>query len=249
MEELVNCPVCNGQRFINFLICTDHFLSGEDFTIVQCTACGLRFTNPRPDKSSILRYYESEEYISHDTKKNTLLNKIYKLARNYAVRKKFNIVKNFASGLSLLDIGCGTGEFIYYCKKNNFLPTGIEPNFKARNSAIENYSLDIYDENHLHSLAPATFDVITMWHALEHVHELRSRLEKIRSLLKPEGVLCIAVPNCSSWDAEKFKEFWAAYDLPRHLYHFTPTSMNETFSKNDFRIQKIIPMKLDAYYI
>ena len=249
MEKLDNCPVCKGRIFIDFLICKDHLFSAEDFKIVQCTACGLRFTNPRPDETSILRYYDSDEYISHNAKKNTILNKIYKTVRNYAIRKKFDLVKKHSLGVSLLDIGCGTGEFLHYCNRKNFLTTGIEPNIKARNSAIENYSLDIFDENHLHSLPPSSFDVITMWHVLEHVHKLQGRLEKIRSLLKPEGALFIAVPNCSSWDAEKYKEFWAAYDLPRHLYHFTPESMSETCRRNNFQIKKIIPMKFDAFYI
>jgi 2-polyprenyl-3-methyl-5-hydroxy-6-metoxy-1,4-benzoquinol methylase len=249
MENLTTCPVCGNQNFKNFLSGKDHFLTGEEFTIVQCSNCDFRFTNPRPDEKEMTLYYESDEYISHDSKKRSILQTIYTVIRKFTIRNKYRIVNKYSSGSSILDIGCGTGDFLNYCRKMKFETTGIEPNKKARTFANENLSLTVYEESHLDTFQPGSFNVITMWHVLEHVHHLNERLKKIHSLLKPGGTLIIAVPDSYSWDAKKFNSFWAAYDLPRHLYHFTPDSMKNLITKNGFRIEKVIPMLFDAFYI
>ena len=249
MEELKTCPLCGNENFTHFLSARDHFLSRESFTIVQCHNCNLKFTNPRPDESVMPRYYESEEYISHDTRQKSLLHSLYKFARNIAVRNKYNIIRKYSNGFSLLDIGCGTGEVLNYCSKKNFQTTGIEPSEKARNFAATNYGLQIFDESHLDHLPDHSYHVITMWHVLEHVHNLNARLKKIHDLLIPGGALIVAVPDCDSWDAKKYGDYWAAYDLPRHLYHFSQETIKTLMAKNDFRVQKIIPMKMDAFYI
>jgi SAM-dependent methyltransferase len=249
MENLNNCPVCGNQNFKDFLSGKDHFLTGEEFTIVQCCNCDFRFTNPRPDEKEIPLYYDSEEYISHDTKKTSILQTIYMSVRKFTIRNKYRIVKKYSNSYSLLDIGCGTGDFLNYCRKMKFETTGIEPNIKARKFAAENLFLNVYDESHLDTFLPGSFSVITMWHVLEHVHQLNERLLEIYKLLKPDGTLIIAVPDSDSWDAKKYKSCWAAYDLPRHLYHFTPDSMKNLTIKNGFQIEKIIPMLFDAFYI
>ena len=152
-------------------------------------------------------------------------------------------------GNALLDIGCGTGEFLNYCRKRNFTTTGIEPSEKAGRFASEEFGLTIFTENKLDDFPPASYDVITMWHVLEHVHKLNERMHQIEKLLKPGGTLIIAVPNSDSWDAAMYKYFWAAYDLPRHLYHFTRYSLKKLANKNGFSVNVIIPLKFDAYYI
>jgi SAM-dependent methyltransferase len=249
MENLNTCPVCGNKNFKNFLSGKDHFLTGEEFSIVQCNNCGFRYTNPRPDEKEMPLYYDSEEYISHDSKKRSTLQTFYTVIRKFTIRTKFRIIKKYSNGSSLLDIGCGTGNFLNYCRKMKFETTGIEPNDKARKFAIENLSLNVYDESHLDKFHPVTFNVITMWHVLEHVHQLNERLKNIHTLLKPGGTLIIAVPDSDSWDAIEYKSFWAAYDLPRHLYHFTSVSMRNLTTKNGFRIEKTIPMLFDAFYI
>jgi 2-polyprenyl-3-methyl-5-hydroxy-6-metoxy-1,4-benzoquinol methylase len=249
MENINTCPVCGNQNFKTFLSAKDHFLTGEEFTIVQCSNCDFRFTNPRPAEKEMPIYYDSEEYISHDTKKKSFLQIIYTSIRKFTIRRKYLIAKKYAHGFSLLDIGCGTGDFLNYCRKMKFETTGIEPNNKARKFASENLSLNVYDESSLDTFLPGSFNVITMWHVLEHVHQLNDRLLKIYELLKPDGTLIIAVPDSDSWDAKKFKSYWAAYDLPRHLYHFTPDSMKNLITKNGFRIENTIPMLFDAFYI
>ena len=249
MERIISCPVCENKNFKAFLNGKDHFLTGEEFTIVECSFCRFRFTNPRPDENEIPRYYDSPDYIAHDAGKHNLIQTIYKIIRKVTIRNKYSIVKKYSNGKVLLDIGCGTGEFLDYCLKMNFDTTGIEPNEKARRFAIEELGLTIFDESKLDDFFPATFDVITMWHVLEHVHKLNERMQRINQLLKPNGTLIIAVPDSDSWDAGKYKDFWAAYDLPRHLYHFTQDSFKKLANKNGFSIDAIIPLKFDSFYI
>jgi len=249
MEILISCPVCENTNLKVFLKGNDHFLTREEFTIVECVECGFRFTNPRPDEKEIIRYYDSPDYIAHDAGKRTLLQSIYKTIRKITLRYKYSIVQKYSIGKALLDIGCGTGEFLNYCQKKNFETTGIEPNTKARNFASEELGLNIFAEHKLDDFSPATFDVITMWHVLEHVHKLNDRMMRINQLLKPEGTLIIAVPDSDSWDASKYKDFWAAYDLPRHLYHFTQDTLKKLANKNGFFVDTIIPLKFDAFYV
>jgi 2-polyprenyl-3-methyl-5-hydroxy-6-metoxy-1,4-benzoquinol methylase len=248
MEILSSCPVCGKTKFILFLQGIDYFLTKEEFTIVVCTSCGMKFVNPRPDTTEISKYYESPDYVSHGGKKN-VLNSLYRVVRYYAIKKKYKLVKNHARGKKLLDIGCGTGEFIFFCNQMGFDVKGIEPGEKPRSFAKANYQLNVQDEGYLDNIVDAEFDVITMWHVLEHVHQLHDRMNKIGEILKPGGTLIIAVPNSDSWDARFYGKFWAAYDLPRHLYHFSAETMKIFAGEHHFKIDKIIPMKLDAFYI
>ncbi len=228
---------------------TDLFLSRETFQVVECRECGFRYLNPRPCSDEIGRYYQSEEYISHDAKKGDLFSRAYRLARRISIRRKYTVVSRTAKPATLLDYGCGTGEFLRYCQMKGVKVTGIEPNEKARNFAIEQYGIPVIAS--LAGLDPAAglYDCITLWHVLEHVHDLDGTLEKITRILTPGGTLVIAVPNCLSGDARKYGEFWAAYDVPRHLYHFTPGTLRRLMERHGFTVQQTLPQKLDAYYI
>lgn len=249
MENVSACPLCGNTVFSIFLHSKDYFFSGEEFDIVKCTKCGLKLTNPRPEADEIGRYYESEDYLSHDVKKKSLISSIYKIARKISLGNKFRLVKKWSNGKDILDIGCGTGEFLGICQQKGMTVTGIEPNIKAASYAREVNKIRVYDEKYLESLSEPSFDVITMWHVLEHVHDLNERMSKISQLLRSSGILILAVPNSSAFDAELYKTFWAAYDLPRHLYHFSQETILMLGEKHHFRIEKILPMKMDAYYI
>jgi len=249
METLSHCPVCENDSFTEFLRTKDFFLTGKEFTIVQCSRCGFKFTNPRPGKDEISAYYESEDYLSHYTGKNDPKTRIYKWIRKINIRSKYRIINKYSTGKKLLDIGCGTGEFLAYCRQKGLEVTGIEPGKKALEYASEKLQLPVYDELWLNNQKHQGFDIITLWHVLEHVHELRGRMKTIKDLLNPGGLLCIALPNPGSWDARHYKEYWAAYDLPRHLYHFDRSSMMKLAEKHELKLVKIIPMKWDAYYI
>ena len=248
METLSLCPVCGKPDFSEFLHGKDFFLTQEEYQILVCNHCGVKFVNPRPGIYDIGRYYESPEYISHGGK-NNLLHSFYRMVRMISVRRKFRLMQKVNSGKELLDIGCGTGEFLHYCSKQGYKVTGIEPGEKARNFAIATHHLDISEESYLAGLTTPRFDIITMWHVLEHVHKLNDRMKKINEILKPDGTLVVAVPNSDSWDAKHYNEFWAAYDLPRHLYHFSQSPMKLLAKNHNFILERIIPLKMDAFYI
>ena len=243
---LNECPVCNSHNFHSVLEVKDRLVSSEVFTIVECSDCLLRFTNPRPDSNDLPKYYESEEYISHTNKGNSLINRIYKLARVFTLRSKRKLIEKSASKKTLLDIGCGTGHFINYCTDHNWEVTGVEPDSNARNLAS---SSGVVVHDHINKIAGQQFDVITLWHVLEHLPDLTATITKIKTLLKENGKLIIAVPNYLSKESSIFEEFWAAYDVPRHLYHFTPKTLSILAEKNGLKIASTHPMWLDSFYI
>lgn len=250
MEILKECPVCKANTFENFLKCKDFTVSQELFQIVHCNSCGLKFTNPRPDTAEIGRYYESAEYISHSNSKKGLINKLYQLVRKRAIQGKLNILEKEVGELkrNILDIGCGTGEFLSICKEKGWETKGIEPNKNARLQGIQNYNLKIEEEGYLDALNDH-YSIITLWHVLEHVHKLRERVKQIHDHLSEGGKAIIAVPNYTSADAEKYREYWAAYDVPRHLYHFSPAVIKKLFREEGFKHTRSIAMLFDSYYV
>jgi 2-polyprenyl-3-methyl-5-hydroxy-6-metoxy-1,4-benzoquinol methylase len=249
MELLSNCPVCNNNKFSEFLQCKDHFLSKETFFILKCENCGLLFTNPRPDKKTIGQYYKSNQYISHSNTRKGIVNRIYHFVRSLNHRTKYKSISKIKSEGEILDIGCATGEFLAYFKKRGWKITGIEPDSDARKYAQNNYCLDVFPEDEIQSLGEKRFDVITLWHVLEHVPELNRRIQELYRLLKDDGILIIAVPNASSYDANHFGTYWAGYDVPRHLYHFNKEVIGRLFKKHHFICSDILPMKFDSFYI
>ena len=249
MEELEYCIICGNNKFSNYLQGKDYFLTHEEFTIVKCNECGFLFLNPRPDINEISRYYKSEEYISHSNSKKGLLNKAYHFIRKKNHRKKFDLVSSYKKCGTILDIGCATGEFLNYMKKQNWETIGVEPNVEAQNFAKTEYKLNVFSEDFLSNSESAKIDVITMWHVLEHVHPLEERMQQIKKLLTIDGVVLIAVPNADCFDAKLYGKKWAGYDLPRHIYHFTQKTMIQLFKKYNFTFEGIVPMKYDAYYI
>jgi len=249
MEEIQNCPVCNSQIFDSYLSCGDHFLSGEIFTIVQCHECGFRFVNPRPAEAKLGTYYQSPDYISHSNSRKGFFNNVYQGVRKYTISRKHKMIMSFSPGSRILDIGCATGEFLSYMKSKGWDTLGIEPDGSARKQAIEVNGLKVLDEPYLEQLPDASFDVITLWHVLEHVADLSGRMKSLKRLLAPGGILVIAVPNSDSHDAKFYNNFWAGYDVPRHLSHFSPSSMNRLLVTFGFNFVKTFPMKFDAYYV
>ena len=249
VETLTNCPLCCQSDFSIFLKGEDYFLSKEPFVIQECTSCRFRFTNPRPTESSMGKYYKSDDYISHDTNKGGLIPALYSLARFVTLRSKYRIVRKLSQGKTILDIGCGTGEFLEFCQKKGMICQGIEPTKKAREFAKMSYSIHV-DEDFLEKTEqPGYYDCITLWHVLEHIHRLDETMVKIRKELKREGLLILALPNCNSFDAKKYAKYWAAYDLPRHIFHFTKETIELLAKKHEMTCTKIIPQKLDAFYI
>ena len=224
-------------------------MSNETFTINKCESCHFLYTNPRPDPERIGKYYQSTDYISHVDTSNSIKNIIYQVARRIMMHKKLAWIDNLATtGKTILDYGCGVGTFPEFCQSNNWDAWGIEPSENARKIATEKLGARV--QSSFSGLPEKqTFDVITLWHVLEHVHELHDTIEQLLATLSVDGWMLIAVPNPHSYDANYYKEFWAGYDLPRHLYHFAPENMKFLAKKYRLQLLKTIPLKLDAYYI
>jgi 2-polyprenyl-3-methyl-5-hydroxy-6-metoxy-1,4-benzoquinol methylase len=248
-ENINICPICESKNLKNHLEITDYFLSKERFSIQKCAACGFLLTNPRPAKESIESYYKSVNYISHSNKKKGLFAGLYQMARKLNLSSKYRIISKHSRTGRVLDIGAGTGHFLNYLNKKGWKAQGIEPDKEAAHFARENFNLQIDSEKKLKELKSDSFDLITMWHVLEHVHNLNERMSDIASLIKPEGLIILALPNPDSFDANYYVKYWAAYDVPRHLYHFRKSDVNKLAKKHNLTVEEIYPMKLDAFYV
>lgn len=246
------CPLCNGTHLKRVMTCTDDYASGERFDVCTCEACGFTFTQGVPVEAEIGRYYETPDYISHsDTKKGTM-NALYHQVRRYMLGRKARLVMKEAHRKSgrLLDIGTGTGYFANTMQQRGWTVEAVERNPQARDFAREHFDLKVKPESALkEEFAPETFDVITLWHVMEHLEHLNETWEQLHELLTEKGVLMVAVPNCASYDAEKYGEHWAAYDVPRHLWHFTPSTILKLAAKHGFIMAAHHPMPFDAYYV
>jgi ubiquinone/menaquinone biosynthesis C-methylase UbiE len=247
------CPVCGSEQIALVLKCKDYTVSEEIFEIWGCAVCKLRFTQHVPGQEAIGPYYQSDTYISHSDTEKGLINKLYKLARNYTLGWKVAVVHRYVQNEGkrgrLLDIGAGTGTFVHHATKSNWDALGLEPDAGARKISSEKYHTELAEAEKLFTLPSNQFDVVTMWHVLEHVHQLHEYMEEIRRVLKANGTALIALPNYTSRDAAYYGADWAAYDVPRHLYHFAPLAVKSLVLQHNMKVESIKPMWLDAFYI
>lgn len=245
------CPICLSTELGYDFTCTDYFLSRETFPIVKCVRCSFTFTQDHPDEKEAERYYESEDYISHSDTSEGLTNKLYRLARNFMLERKVRLIRKITGTRSgnILDIGSGTGYFANAMKKAGWQAEGIEINKKAREFSIAEFGLNIYDTSELSSLKSGSYDCITLWHVLEHFHDPDTYMAEVSRLLTPGGSCIIALPNSNSYDALYYREFWAAWDVPRHLWHFTPESFRKYCEKSSFELLKTYSLPFDVFYI
>ncbi|WP_229724513.1 class I SAM-dependent methyltransferase [Winogradskyella forsetii] len=233
-----------------YLTLKDHSVSKEQFQLLHNKELDMLETYPQPEEEKLSDYYKSEDYISHTDTKRNLLEFAYHKVREISLTRKLKLINSFESeSKTLLDMGCGTGDFLETALKANWKIIGIEPNESARRIANSKTNNAVFESEELSKLKPHSFDVITLWHVLEHLPNLEMHTEIFKKLLKPNGTLVIAVPNYKSYDAEYYKNFWAAYDVPRHLWHFSKTSISELFKKENMTLVNTLPMKFDAYYV
>jgi len=250
VKQIKQSPI-NNSELSPYLSCLDHTVSRETFTIYVDNKSELLVTTPRPFEKNLAKYYESEDYISHSNSNKSIVDKVYHLVRSYTIKQKVKLC-NSLTGIdkNILDIGAGTGDFLVACKKNGWKITGVEPNSKAK--ALITTKLQSRDQRifeNINELDLEKYDVITMWHVLEHVPNLIDYISSLKQLLKPNGTLIVAVPNYKSFDAKYYKEYWAAYDVPRHLWHFSKTAIQELFLKEKMKVVKTLPMKFDSFYV
>ena len=236
------------ELYINLtklLNCKDNTVSGDYFEVMVNTEYEMLVTYPVP--KNIEDYYKSEAYISHSDSKKTFFDKSYQVVKNHTLKQKLLLLNSFKlSSKSVLDFGAGTGDFLKICKNNNWQVLGIEPSLGARENAIKK---GIHLKENLLDIANQKFDVITLWHVLEHVENLKSTIKVLKNLLQPEGRIVVAVPNYKSYDAAFYKEHWAAYDVPRHLWHFSQKAIHKLFLEAEMIVEETLPMKFDSYYV
>lgn len=225
----------------------DYSVTGEKFDLLYDEDRDMLMTYPRPSPADISRYYKSKDYISHTDSRKGLMEKMYHYVKRYMLKKKLNwINKKFPSKGKLLDIGAGTGDFLVEAKKCGWKVSGIEPDENARQKAKEK-GIKLFPN--AESFKANKYDVITLWHVLEHVNDLHNQIIEFEHLLKKNGLLVIAVPNFKSYDAKFYKEHWAAFDVPRHLWHFSQNSFKHIMAGTAFKQSDSRPLIFDAFYV
>ena len=233
-----------------FIQVKDYSVSGEEFQLIENKTYGYLETIPKPSLDKLPEYYQTEDYISHTDSKRNLFEKVYHSIREISLKRKLKLINSFKTEQkTLLDFGCGTGDFLNTAQNNDWIVSGIEPNKDARLIANSKTNQAVFDSNHINNFEKQSFDVITLWHVLEHIPNLEAQIAQLKALLKPSGVLIIAVPNYKSYDANYYKHFWAALDVPRHLWHFNQKSISKLFSKFNMSVVKTLPMVFDSYYV
>ena len=231
----------------HFLTVKDHSVSKEIFDLYYDEELDMLITSPQPELQNLGKYYESEDYISHTDNKRSLFEKAYHFVKNIALKNKLNLINSqqLQKG-KLLDIGAGTGDFLLTAKNDGWETIGVEPSDRAKNIAKAK-GISFVEE--ISALESNSLDVITMWHVLEHVPNLEHQIQELKRLLKPTGTLIVAVPNYKSFDAGHYETFWAAYDVPIHFWHFSKKSIQLLFERVDMKLEKILPMKFDSFYV
>ena len=246
-----HCPVCKTGSIAEIFSAKDNTVSQKMFSVWQCNACTARFTQDVPEQDAIGSYYASENYISHSDTKEGFINKLYHAVRRKTLASKMQLIQTETGKQrgNILDVGCGTGAFLHTMQQAGWNSTGLEPDETARAKAGSLYQVNTLPSPEIFNLAAGSFDAITMWHVLEHVHQLHEYVAQLKKLLTEKGKLFIAVPNYTSNDAQVYKENWAAYDVPRHLYHFSPQSMKILMKMHGLQVNKMKPMWFDSFYV
>lgn len=243
------CPWCGSNKAQINLWLKDEFLTKKDFHICECLNCGLLYTMPRPSKEKIGAYYKSDEYYSHQENKKGFVPRLYEAIKKINLKHKFRLASRDLPVGKLLDIGCGVGDFLHVAENKGWQCTGVEPSEEAREIARQRIKGDLLYSEDLEQLPDQSFDLITMWHVLEHVDDLKWQVAQLQRLIKPEGRIVIAVPNYRSYDGRFYNAYWAAYDVPRHLNHFNKTVITKIFKTSGLSLVCMDKLVWDAYYI
>ncbi len=231
----------------HFLTVKDYSVSKETFELYQDETLDMLITFPQPNLENLGKYYESEDYISHTDNKRSLFEKLYHFIKNIALKNKLHLINSLQPNKGrILDIGAGTGDFLSVAKNDGWMTTGVEPSDRAKAIAV-NKGVSFVEETS--ELENHSFDLISMWHVLEHVPDLDKQIKELKRLLKPTGTLIIAVPNFKSFDAKHYGKFWAAFDVPIHFWHFSKTAIQILFEKEEMKLEKVLPMKFDSFYV
>jgi 2-polyprenyl-3-methyl-5-hydroxy-6-metoxy-1,4-benzoquinol methylase len=248
-DPITECPACLSQDIFPYRQTKDYRVTQESFELVRCPQCGLVITQPQPPESAINRYYETDDYISHAAEVRSMMDRLYYGVRRWMVERKKALIERHSIGKDLVDIGTGTGFFALHMRNAGWQVNAFEPSADARRVAKDKHHLEVQEIGKLFDLPGDSADVVTMWHVLEHVHDPNAYIQLIHRVLRDEGMLLIAVPNYQSYDARAYGEYWGAWDVPRHLWHFNPESVFRLLDRHGFKVQKKYVMRFDAFYV
>jgi 2-polyprenyl-3-methyl-5-hydroxy-6-metoxy-1,4-benzoquinol methylase len=247
--SLKNCQVCQSSAIQAVTQIKDHSITKETFELHKCTECGFLFTQNAPEESESGRYYQSEDYISHSNTSKGLVSRLYHVVRDIMLGRKFGLVNSLGSKKNLLDVGSGTGYFLNFMKQRGYATFGIEIDEKAREFSKKQFGLDVNTPEYLKNGGiNQKFGYITLWHVLEHLYDPNAYLQTFYNLLEDDGHLIIAVPNHACFEAKYYGTYWAAYDVPRHLWHFTPETLEKIATRNRFKLITKKMMPFDPFY-
>lgn len=247
-KNIISCPICSGTSLQTKSKVKDHSISKEIFELTECQNCGFLFTNPQPSGEQLWKYYESENYVSHSKTSKGFINYWYKQLQGLNLKLKFDVVKKYVPRGTWIDYGAGAGDFVKYVKQHKIEVIGLEPNEKARKTAREQ-NVDLLEPDSIDNIKAGSISCITLWHVLEHIPDFSEVLTQLSALLKENGILVLALPNYKSRDAQKYQEDWAAFDVPRHLWHFTEKDIRNLADQKDLNLIHIQGMVFDSFYV
>jgi len=241
--ENVDCIICNSTINSPYIEVLDRF-SCKSFQIVKCE-CGFKFLSPRPKFSGITYYYENDDYDPHRLENKSIFHTVYGWVQKIALRWKFKHISKFIRSGNLLDIGGGGGRFCSYFKSKGWRVSlqdnSSKARFLAQEADIETYTL-------LSEIQSQQFDLITMWHSLEHIHAIDALFQNVNRLTSDDGFLVVAVPNINAPERKFLGKDWAPWDAPRHLYHFNYAQLSKLLRKYGWKIEFSMPMIQDTPY-
>ncbi len=249
MIKINKCIVCDSLDIEMLFELKDYFYTQEDFNIYRCKSCGFQLTNPQPIAAKIGEYYKTDTYVSHSDTKKSVFFKLFHLVKYFNLKFKYKLISKYSKKGTILDYGCGSGDFLRHFKNRGWVVDGVEPDSKAKLMTSNKLNQTIHNADALNNFSNKCFDVVTMWHVLEHIINIDTVLKQICQKIRDDGTLVIAVPNCDSYDAKYYGRYWAAYDVPRHLYHFNQSTLSQLLQKYELKIVAKHPMVFDSFYV
>ena len=242
--ENTHCIICSSKYASSFISLNDRLSnSSKKYNLLKCI-CGFIYLNPRPDIGEINHYYKLDNYDPHKESFNSFWNTAYHYVQKVTLNWKYRIITKYIKKGSLLDIGGGKGEFAQFINKKGWDVT-FQDNMTDLNRR-ENNSFFVRELSNVNSTK--RFDVITLWHSLEHIHNIKYLFDSINNMLKDSGILIIAVPNMNAPERKFYKYTWAPYDAPRHLYHFNLDSLNKLCQNKGYYIMSKYSLYQDIPY-
>jgi 2-polyprenyl-3-methyl-5-hydroxy-6-metoxy-1,4-benzoquinol methylase len=243
MQNQPVCPLCTATETGLFCVVPQKRAGGPDhsWSIVRCRECGGGWTAPLPDQRQLASFYPPAYLGDTESRLEQFFSGRLQRTRSWRNElEKVKLVERFIGGGTILDVGCADGTFLWALNARNWTRHGVEHIkevvrlVSARMPGLHLTAGDIFAS----SLHEGQFDVISLWHVFEHLVEPGRVLDRLFGLLKPGGWLFIAAPNIDSLQAHLFRQYWFAFDVPRHVFHFSPSSLRRLLARSGFQVRQ-----------